>query len=216
MRAIPVGLTQVIKSHLKSSKGKSFYPALRLGGIDILDRKCKIFQTKRKITPRGKFYWDSFITNINWRKIYIGYINHKIIKIYPVNLSVSKYSDVDESCSFCGFVEETASHLFFDCGVTKKLWVDYVSNLTNMTHTFVLKDVIFYYENPKLLPVEYVVNFIILNAKFFIHKQKWLKSPLSFPLFLSEFVSLVSSLRLTNNKKSAKFLMHCDSFSKMV
>ncbi len=83
------------------------------------------------------------------------------------------------STSLARFVEETASHLFFDCGVTNKLWVDlstYVSNLTNVTHTFVLKDVIFLSENPKLLPVEYVVNVLILNAKFFIHKQKWLKS----------------------------------------
>ncbi len=110
--------------------------------------------------------------------------------MYPVNLSISKYSDVDESCSFCGFVEETAAHLFFDCGVTNKLWVDlsnYVSNLTNVTHTFVLKDFILYYENPKLLPV-----------------------------FLSEFDSLVSTLRLINNKKSAKFLMHYDGFTKTI
>ncbi len=54
-----------------------------------------------------------------------------------------------------------------------------------MTHTFILKDVkkkFFYYENPKLLSAEYVVTFHILNAKFFIHKQKWLKSPV-FPPF---------------------------------
>ncbi len=68
-----------------------------------------------------------------------------------------------------------------------------------MTHTFVLKDVIFNSENPKLLSVEYVVNVLILNAKFFIHKQKWLKS-LVFSLFLSEFDSLVSTLRLINKK----------------
>ncbi len=74
----------------------------------------------------------------------------------------------------------------------------------------------FYYENPKLPPVEYVVNCLILNAKFFIHKQKWLKSPLFFPLFLSEFDCLVSTLRLINNKKSAKFLMHYDGFSKAI
>ncbi len=87
------------------------------------------------------------------------------------------------------------------------------SNLTNVTHTFVLKDVIFHNENPK--PVEYVVNFLILNAKCFIHKPKWLTSPLSF-LFLFLNLILVSSRRLTNNKKSATFLMHYDSFSKMM
>ncbi len=80
MRAIPVGLTQLIKCHLKFSEGNSIYPALRLGGIHILDWKC----------------------------------NNKHI----CNLSISKYSDVDESCSCCGFVEETAARLFYDCGVT--------------------------------------------------------------------------------------------------
>ncbi len=113
--------------------------------------------------------------------------------MYLVNLSISKYSDIDESCSFCGFVEETASHLFFDCGVTNKLWVDlstYVSILTNVSHTFVLKDVIFYYENPKLLSVEYVDNFLILNAKFFIHKQNLLSF---FPFFFLN-LTLLSQL----------------------
>ncbi len=113
-------------------QGYSIYLALRVGGIEILYRKCnkktyirKIFQTKRKITPRGKFYWGSFVTNINWRKAWllpskfcisnkVKETHYKILHtIYPVNLSISKYSDIVESCSFCGFVEETASHLFF-------------------------------------------------------------------------------------------------------
>ncbi len=37
----------------------------------------------------------------------------------------------------------------------------------------VLKDVIFYDEYPKLISA---VNLLILNAEFFIHKRKWLKS----------------------------------------
>ncbi len=52
MRAIPVGLTQLIKSHLKFSKGNSIYPALRLGGIDILDRKCN----NKHISDKEKDY----------------------------------------------------------------------------------------------------------------------------------------------------------------
>ncbi len=40
MRAIPVGLTLFIKSHLKLSKGTSVYLALCLDGISILDQKC--------------------------------------------------------------------------------------------------------------------------------------------------------------------------------
>jgi len=70
------------------------------------------------------------------------------------------------------------------------LWADlstYVFSPSNATHTLNLKEDIFYYENPKLLYLEYVDNLFILNAKLFINKQKWLKSPLSFPLFLAEF-----------------------------
>ncbi len=52
MRAIPVGLTQLIKSHLKLRKGNSIYPALRLGGIDILDRKCN----NKHISDKEKDY----------------------------------------------------------------------------------------------------------------------------------------------------------------
>ncbi len=83
-----------------------------------------------------------------------------------------------------------------------------------MTHTFILKYVIFHYENSN--PVEYVVNVLILNAKCFIHKQKMAYISFVFSLFISEFDSFVSSRRLTNNKKSATFLMHYDSFSKMM
>ncbi len=109
--------------------------------------------------------------------------------MYPVNSSISKYSGVVESWLFCGFVDETAAH----CDVINKLCVDLSVFLTlQMWQTFVLKDDISYYEDPKLLSAEYVVHYIILNAKFFIHKQKWFKS-LSFLLFLVELDSLVSS-----------------------
>ncbi len=85
-----------MKSHLKFSKGYSIYPALRLGGIDILGWKCnnkhirKIFQTKRKITPRGKFYWGSFVTNIIGERpgfcqvnfVYLTKLKRRIIKSF--------------------------------------------------------------------------------------------------------------------------------------
>jgi len=42
-------------------------------------------------------------------------------------------------------VEETAAHLFCDCRITNKLWVDSSSNLFYplMTHIFILKDIFF-------------------------------------------------------------------------
>ncbi len=96
----------------------------------------------------------------------------------------------------------------------------------------------------KLLSAEYVVNFLIVNAKFFFHKQKWLKSPLSSPFFLFHLFHqfhwwwlgrfpplckalwvprkalykynklLLLSLRLTNNKRVSHFLCIMTTFLK--
>lgn len=77
LKAIPAGLIQLVKIHLLFSKSNVIYPAFHLGGNNILDRKCnnrhiyKPFQIKRKITPRGKFYWNLFITDIVWKKAWI-------------------------------------------------------------------------------------------------------------------------------------------------
>ncbi len=44
--------------------------------------------------------------------------------MYPVNSLDSEYSDIDETCSFCGVVEETAAYLFFTCNKMNKFWAD--------------------------------------------------------------------------------------------
>lgn len=218
---------QLIKNHLQFSKGNNVSPSLCLNGIDILDRKCnnkhihKLFQMKRKITPRGKFYWGSLVTDINYQinSVYLTKSRKFIIKSFIgfiLLTLISKYSDIDETCSFCGSVEETIAHLFCDCNITKHFWTElssFIFSPKNMTHNFLHKEIIFYYENPKLVSLEYIVNFCILYAKFFIHKQRWLKSPLSSPLFLVEFNSIISSLKLINNKKS-DILMHYEKLFK--
>ncbi len=61
MRAIPVGLTQLIKSHLKFSKGNSVYPALCLGGIDILDGKCN----NKHISDRERLLQEGNSTGVH-------------------------------------------------------------------------------------------------------------------------------------------------------
>ncbi len=88
LKAIPAGLIQVVISHLMFSKSNVIYPAFLLGGINILDRKCnnrhihKPFQIKRKITPRGKFYWNLFITDIVWKKP--GFYQVRFVYLSPL------------------------------------------------------------------------------------------------------------------------------------
>ncbi len=81
----------------------------------------------------------------------------------------------------------------------------YIFGAINLAHNFVLKDIICYCENPKHVSLEYVVNFFILYAKFFIHKQKWCKSSLCLSFLLAELNSLISSFRLINNNNKKTF-----------
>jgi len=75
-----------------------------------------------------------------------------------------------------------------------------------MIYNFSLKDVICYYDNSKDQSLIHVVNFLILLGTFFIHKQKFLGSQPSFPLFLVELKLLFNSLTLIDNKKCNRLI----------
>lgn len=100
-------------------------------------------------------------------------------------------------------------HLFFNCPVTKKFWEDLGTHFLqsqNITHSFTLKDIICYFYFPQDGALEFVLNFIIIYAKFFIHKQKFNKSSLCFKHYILELNMLFKSHKLVKNKKNEKLL----------
>lgn len=166
--------------------------------------------------PRGKSFWNARIENINWRRAWLipfkfcitnkaKDVHFKILhKIYPTNSSVAKYTDVENKCTFCKNTSETFSHLFLDCEVSRKPWRGIESHFlsaANCVYSLTSRDIIYYYDNKKNAALENVLNFIILYAKFFIHKQKFSKSLPKFSLFQLELKSLMKSYALINSKK---------------
>lgn len=142
-------------------------------------------------------------------------VHFKILhKIYPVNDTVAKYMNVDNSCSFCGNEDETLIHLFFQCEKTNNFWNRlylHIGKHLDSSKSFQLKDIICYYKEDKAsTSINYIVNFFILFGKFFIHKQKFSKSQPTFPHFLIEIDACLKSLRLIKNKKSDRFLKYYD------
>ncbi len=138
---------------------------LLLEGVDRLDKKInnrhvhQIFQFKKNISPRGKFYWRFLVDDIDWKRSWllpgIYCISNKaketyfkiLHKIYPVNFNVSKYLGIDSLCSFCKQAEESLERLFFECPISKQFWSDLGSHIfdsANVVHSFSLKDIIFY------------------------------------------------------------------------
>ncbi len=54
---------------------------------------------------------------------------------------------------------------YCDCTTINTFCVDlsfYITNFTKITHSLILKDIIFYYKNPKSLSFEHIINYFIL------------------------------------------------------
>jgi len=178
----------------------------------ILD-KC--FMKKKKVTPRGKFYWNSLLRDVNWRKAWllpytfcisnkVREIHLKILhKIYPTNILLSKFMDVGKECSFCNCTEESLCHLFFDCHSVQTFWKDCFLTFSTKVRSMItlnVKDIVCYYEHEDK-NIDNFVNFIILNGKFFIHKCRLSKSPPLYKVFCNELILLMKSLKLVKNVK---------------
>ncbi len=144
----------------------------------------RIFQFKKNISPRGKFYWRSLVDD--WKRFWLltgkYCISNKAKethfkiwhKIYPVNFNVSTYLDIDSSCSFCKQAEESLEHLFLECPISKQFWSDLGSHIFdsyNVVHFFSLNDIIFYYDNTKNKPLEHTLNYFYMVIFSFTNKK---------------------------------------------
>ena len=76
IKAIPLGLLNLMKSHLSFCEGTIAEGAsvLLLNGINIQEKKYNhkhksIFQDKKRFCPQGKFYWCSHLEDMDWLKI---------------------------------------------------------------------------------------------------------------------------------------------------
>ena len=192
-----------------------------------MDRKCtnkhlrKVLQRSNKISPRGKFIWDSQLVDIRWRKAWlcpfqfclsnkIREVHFKILHcIYPCNKSISRFTDVDEMCTFCEHEPETILHLFCICPSSSVFWGDlekFVYNKTKQYITIRPKDIISKFEcNDK--SICFIVNLMILMGKFHIHKMKFSKSLPNFRIFINELYFYIDTLRVMTNKKSEHTLL---------
>ncbi len=77
IKAIPVTLRQLVKSHICYNSLSLTNPNLILEGVELTEKKCNnkhicnIFQKQNKISPRGTFFWNSKIENIDWRRAWL-------------------------------------------------------------------------------------------------------------------------------------------------
>ena len=68
-----------MKSYIYTHKNEvpGFNFTLNINGIDIMSSNCtnnhirKCFLNLKKISPRGKFFWNSHFTDVNWHRAWL-------------------------------------------------------------------------------------------------------------------------------------------------
>ncbi len=94
-------------SHLTYYKVDNKDSNFLINGKNVFDKKCtnkdirQVFNEKNRVIPKGTFYWNSILRDVNWRKAWllpykccisnkVREIHLKILhKIYPTNMLLS-------------------------------------------------------------------------------------------------------------------------------
>ncbi len=135
-------------SHLTYYKVDNKDSNFLINGKNVFDKKCtnkdirQVFNEKNRVIPKGTFYWNSILRDVNWRKAWllpykccisnkVREIHLKILhKIYPTNMLLSKCMDIGKECSFCNSGEESLCHMFVDCQSVQSFWKDCFSDFS--------------------------------------------------------------------------------------
>lgn len=240
--ALPRGVITLLKNDLKvlSCPLPSIDPCETfIGKYCLIDhsknnkRIRSLFQNDLVSIPYVISYWDGFIEGIDWKKVWIlsnkylltnkvKEVSYKIIhKCYPVKNNLKKLKHgIDLSCSFCKDSTETMLHLFWNCRYSRFFWKDLITFTNNNIKKeknlkIHIGNVLFGFTNYKTSENNeyYIINLLILMAKFHIHKCKFSNQKPFFFLFVKEMEQYIKVIKMSNNKKALKTLNVCNLFN---
>ena len=157
---------------------------------DLLNNICKVDKVCKLIhkmcvktifkTPGSEDKWAFQFNdaNIDWTTIYriphectlstkLRYFQYQFLLRYlPLNKFLFDIGIINSNlCTFCKSYPETLLHLFWECTVTRSLWLEIQSTI--LSDTFRITDKIVFFGI--LDPLQTNKNFVILHAKYFIY-----------------------------------------------
>lgn len=192
-----------------------------------------LFQRNIVSLPYVHSFWNRFSDDIVWKKVWllpnqylitnkIKEVSFKLIhRIYPTKHFLVKFkSDIDTNCTFCNNSLETMVHLYWYCPHVKPFWENVCEFICkNIDADFMLfwKYVLFgifknqrdYHDTNNI----YIINLILLLAKFHIHKCKFSGKKPCFILFKKEMELYIDSIRFSLKQKALKTLKMCTLFN---
>ncbi len=145
-----------------------------------------LFQNDITTVP-SVFHWSNYLYDIPWKKVWslpntylitnkVKEVSFKLLhRVYPVNVYIKKmFPERDPLCSFCGMVDESVSHLFWECTHVTIFWKKFclfirASILDNFSLLY--KDVLFgfYHADKNIKDKYFLIHLFILLAKFFLY-----------------------------------------------
>ncbi len=113
-------------------------------------------------------------------------------------------------CNFCNVQDETIVHLFWYCNYTKvfcKFVIDFVYSQFSLFWRDVLIGLM---DTDTNIEKEfYLINLLLLLAKFHIHKCKFSNNKPHFKVFVKELQQYFKTLSVSENTKARKTLTCC-------
>ena len=110
-------------------------------------------------------------------------------RILYTNKMLFMFKKVDSPlCDFCEKELETIEHVFFYCTKVLIFWDDLKAllNSVNITVSFDIKDVLLGFLDTSD-SINILINYIVLESKFFIYRCKLNKGPLKLRLLVDKF-----------------------------
>ena len=193
-------------------------------------KTCKFIYNvliKNKIPPGNNHenkWQQCFSTELNWEMIFnqvnrvtidtkLRSFQYKyLMHIVPNNEKLFKYGLVEAStCDFCRMSVESNKHLFWECTSVQPFWSSLKTYLNTKLPSF--NQIHFTYESISLCNITHnnrnasnCINFIIILAKYFIHKNKYQEHVHNFDefiLYLSHRIKLEGLIAEIKGKTEA-------------
>ena len=143
-------------------------------------------------------------------------VSFKIIhRHYPSKLFLQRFKlDIDVNCSFCNMYPEDVTHLFWNSSHSNHLWKDICTFITcfiDPKFALCIEHVLFGFFNYTSSQANqyFIINLIILLAKWHIHKCKYSNQKPLFVVFENEAKQYMGNILCSRNGKAIKTLNVC-------
>ncbi|XP_051811827.1 LINE-1 reverse transcriptase homolog isoform X1 [Acanthochromis polyacanthus] len=187
-----------------------------------------LFQENITSAPAAIAHWAKSVPDVQWKYTWtlpqrffltnkVKEISYRILhRFYSVKHFLVRFKkDIDTMCAFCGGSPETLAHLFWSCPATKRFWNDVnilITSKVSASFSLYFKYILFGFQTDKVSQRgPFIINLLILLAKFHIHKMKYANSTPSFVVFKKELEHYLAIIKLCNHKKAVKTLTICNS-----